>query len=115
MKVIIRDLESRKYLSAHGRWVPAAHEAKDFIALVPAYNFAKENTCGRFQVILYCPEDNYHKSIIDGTGMAGDARMFASSPTPKVMAALLGSNVKSRFDIAAHLPADFAAARNHLN
>ncbi|MDB6123975.1 MAG: hypothetical protein JWQ71_2968 [Pedosphaera sp.] len=115
MKVIIRDQETRKYLSSNGRWVPTAHDAKDFLALVPAYNFAKENTCCRFQVVLYCPEDNYYKSIIDGTGMADDSNTSVASASTTVIATLIGRKAKSRFDVAAHLPAHFAESRNYLN
>ncbi len=68
MKVIIQNLTTRRHLSADGRWVRAAEDAKDFYSLIPAYHFARQNTEGRFTVVLYCPDDNYCTNIIEGEG-----------------------------------------------
>jgi hypothetical protein len=68
MKVLIQNVVTKRYLSACGRWVGAADDAKDFYALIPAYHFARQHTEGRFTVVLYSPDDNYCMNIIDGEG-----------------------------------------------
>jgi len=73
MKVIIQDAETKRYLSTNGRWVAAENDAQDFMSLLPAYNFAKNFTSGRFEVVLYSPDDNYRTSIIEGEGKGSDS------------------------------------------
>jgi hypothetical protein len=115
MKVIIRDLETRKYFSPNGQWVAAAIDAKDFCALVPAYNFAKQNTRVRFQIILYCPDDNYHTGIIDGMGMATSSEVTPSYAQSVTTATLVRRNVRGKPQAVVHFPVQFDTNRNHLN
>jgi hypothetical protein len=70
MKVIVQDLETGAYLSADGRWVAAKSDARDFLTLLRAYHFAKDNTSKHFQVLLHSPDDEYCSCIIDGMGTA---------------------------------------------
>jgi hypothetical protein len=88
MKVLIKEIDSDRYLSVNGQWVTAADHAKDFLALIPAYNFAKQNTSARFQVVLYCSEDNYRQGIIEGKGEAVSGAV-ASSTAMKVKVSLV--------------------------
>jgi hypothetical protein len=70
MKVVVQDSESGRYLSPEGRWVAAADGARDFHSILPAFHFAQSNTSVRFRVMLYCPDDQYLTSMIDGAGTA---------------------------------------------
>jgi hypothetical protein len=70
MKVIVQDLETGSYLSADGRWVEDQADARDFLTLMRAYNFARDNTSKHFRVLLHSPDDQYCSSIIDGMGLA---------------------------------------------
>jgi hypothetical protein len=73
MKVIIQDAKTKRFFSDDGRWVADEEDAKDFISLMRAYHFAKQFTSGRFEVLLYCPDDNYRKSMIEGEGAGGES------------------------------------------
>jgi hypothetical protein len=70
MKVIIQNKETCLYFSARGLWSVRPDDAQDFLTLLPAYHFAQNNVCGRFQVVLFCADDRYHASIIEGNGVA---------------------------------------------
>ena len=78
MKIVIQNTENQHYLSA-GRWVSAANEADDFVAILRAYKFARKNISGHFQIVLYCPEDDYVTNIIDGVGMRPAKTMAAAN------------------------------------
>jgi hypothetical protein len=85
MKVIIQDICSKEYLSEDGQWVSARAQARDFYTLLRAYHFGCKKASGRFQVLLYCEEDDYSSCIIEGIGSA-DADTFtppvAAQPEP---------------------------------
>lgn len=70
MKVIIQNKETCLYFSARGLWAVRPDDAQDFLTLLPAYQFAQNNVSGRFQVVLFCSDDRYHASIIEGNGVA---------------------------------------------
>jgi hypothetical protein len=79
VKVIIQDLDSRHYLSPTGQWVAGREDAEDFHTLLHAYHFARNNTNRNFQVLLYCPDDQFCSSIISGTGITALEAMPAST------------------------------------
>lgn len=68
MKVIVQDARTKRFLSATGRWVTSETDAQDFLSLMRAYNYATQFTSRRFEVVLYCPDDNYRTTIIEGEG-----------------------------------------------
>jgi hypothetical protein len=70
MKVIIQNKETCLYFSARGLWAVRPDDAQDFMTLLPAYQFAQNNVSGRFQVVLFCADDRYQASIIEGNGVA---------------------------------------------
>ncbi len=72
MKVIVQDATTKRYLSATGGWVATENDAQDFLSLLRAYNFATHFTSRRFGVVLYCPDDNYRTTIIEGEGKVKD-------------------------------------------
>ena len=81
MKVIVQDIETGEYLADSGEWVTTPAEARDFLTLLRAYNFAKETISGRFQVLLYCPEDQYSACIIEGEGLVDSLTKSSSTMT----------------------------------
>ena len=82
MKVIVQDICSKEYLSEDGQWVTSTAQAMDFSTLLRAYHFARENTSGRFQVLLYCEEDQYSACIIEGEGTAELEAAVPGAPVP---------------------------------
>lgn len=72
MKVIVQDATTKRYLSTNGRWVLAENDAQDFLSLMRAYNYATHFTSRRFEVVLYCPDDNYRTTIIEGEGKVAE-------------------------------------------
>jgi hypothetical protein len=70
MKVIVQDIATKLYLAAHGAWAPDAASARDFRTLLRAFHFATDNVACRFQVLLYCEDDDYVACIIEGEGNA---------------------------------------------
>jgi hypothetical protein len=110
MKVVVQDSESGRYLSPDGRWVATADGARDFHSILPAFHFAQSNTSVRFRVMLYCPDDQYLASMIDGAGTAKPA-----APKPQAPAAVVRTMVRHpRFDITS-FPEVEHHPRFHLN
>jgi hypothetical protein len=69
VKVLVQDIATLRYLARDGRWVASRDDARDFLSLLPAYCFARDHTSCTFQVLLYCPDDNFCASIIAGQGI----------------------------------------------
>jgi hypothetical protein len=102
MKVIIRDARTQNYLSADGGWVRSRDDAGDFFTLLRAYHFAARHTSGRFQVLLYSPDDQYCANIVEGTGTAKEEHETAG-------------NVGVREPAELQVEALCATGRNYLN
>jgi hypothetical protein len=112
MRVIIQDLDTKKFLSADGRWVVNKAEARDFQTLLRAYHFAKENTAGNFEVMLHCPDDDYSAGIVSGVGNAEVVTAEAANAESEIVfpARNFSSKVTGRFNL------DFIdTTHNHLN
>jgi hypothetical protein len=114
VKVLIQDLETLRFLAPNGRWVLDREAARDFFSLLPAYYYAREHTASHFQVLLYCPEDNFSASIIAGTGIAPDQSQVAVADSPKSRTAIPLRSIARRFR-GVILPADPGTTRHQLN
>lgn len=114
MKVLIQDLETLRFLAPNGCWVLDREAARDFLSLLPAYYYAREHTARHFQVLLYCPEDNFSASIIAGTGIAHDQGQVAVADTRKSRTAIPLKSLARRFR-GVILPADLGENRHQLN
>src|SRR5260370_8540241 len=101
MKVIIQNKETCLYFSARGLWAVRPDDAQDFLTLLPAYQFAQNNVSGRFQVVLYCADDRYQASIIEGNGAAA--------------AVAVEEREIHQHRVTAQLPEFFSQGQNQLN
>ena len=81
MKVIIQNAATGRYLASDGQWVADREDARDFHTLLHGYHYAKDHLAGRFQVLLYCPDDQYCASIISGEGISPSNAVPASVMT----------------------------------
>jgi hypothetical protein len=118
MKVIIQDLETNRYFAPSGRWVMAPDAAENFYSILPAYHFAKQNVSGRFKVILYCADDQYSKSIIEGVGQdVGEEISELATPYTPVKAAATFNPRKALAKPSGviQIPIHFGADRSYLN
>jgi len=113
MKVIVYNLQTRKYLGADGGWVVEKADAADFMTLLRAYHFARINTSGGFEVLLHCQEDDYCASIITGIGIADSQTPVDSEPV-EIPIHYPRASVKSQSPHRLNLPA-FDESRNYLN
>ena len=108
MKVLVQDLGSMRFLAVNGNWVEDKDDAQDFFSLLPAYNFARDNTSSQFQILLYCPEDNFCASIIAGIGTAARIKASVAGNRKKQSAGLSRVN-------GVYLPDNFDELRWNLN
>ena len=117
VKVIIKDLETKRYLSANGRWVTAERDAQDFVSILPAYNFAKNFMSRRFEVVLYCADDDYRATIITGEGTGSES--FGDTMTAPKVAVISSKTIKAKKASQvcpwSHFNACMTSAQNHLN
>ena len=113
MKVIVQNLHTKEYLAADGRWVADMADANDFLTLLRAYHFARIHTSRGFEVLLYCPEDDYSAGIITGIGIADSPAPTDSEPV-EIPIHRPRNSVKSRSYDRGRLPA-FDENRNYLN
>lgn len=117
MKVIIQDAKTKRYFSANGRWVASETDAKDFRSLMRAYHFAKQFTSGRFEVMLYCPDDDCRTSIIEteGAGMDGVGDKVACATVKHAKSKLAKSKKTADSTQWSRFNACMTSTRNYLN
>jgi hypothetical protein len=115
MKILVQDLETCRFLSVNGSWVAEKDAARDFHSLLPAYQYARDFTSRRFQVLLYCPDDRFCVSMIAGEGIARpQTRSIAGRrPEKKKRSARVRTGL-GRFN-GVVLPLAFDDAPWHLN
>jgi hypothetical protein len=113
MKVIVYNLQTRKYLAENGGWVADKADAADFMTLLRAYHFGRINTSSGFEVLLHCSEDDYCASIITGIGIADSQTPVDSEPV-EIPIQYPRTSVKSQSHHRRNLPV-FDESRNYLN
>ena len=114
MKVIVQDIANQLYLAAHGAWVADAASARDFRTLLRAFHFATDNVACRFQVLLYCEDDDYVACIIEGEGKA-EAAEFAPRPPAEAPVTGFYHNPRNHAALEFSRGIRFDETRNHLN
>jgi len=115
MKVIVQDLETGAYLSGDGGWVATEAEARDFLTLMRAYVFARDNTCKRFRILLHCPDDLYSATIIAGVGTASPHLVASTSQSASQPVSFSQRSNIARRRIGCGRINPFKHSRNHLN
>ena len=68
MRILIQNVESRKYLAGARKCVAAVRQAKDFAAPVLAFEVGKNLIAGKFRVVLHFPESGQIVDFMEGTG-----------------------------------------------
>ena len=53
MNILIENAESRQYLTSHGEWTQNADEGKDFGATQAAFEAARREPIGKFNIVCY--------------------------------------------------------------
>jgi hypothetical protein len=70
MRILIQNVESRKYLAGVRKCVGAVRHAKDFAAPVFAYEVGRKLMAGRFRVVLHFPKSGQLVDFMEGTGQS---------------------------------------------
>jgi hypothetical protein len=68
MRILIQNVETRKYLAGVRKCVGAARHAKDFAVPVLAYAVGQKLIAGRFCVVLHFPKTGRLVDFMGGTG-----------------------------------------------
>jgi len=56
MNILIEDAESLKYLTGKGGWTKSVADGRRFAATGTAFEFAKKEPIGKFNIVCYIPE-----------------------------------------------------------
>ncbi len=68
MNIIIEDAESLKFFTGEGRWSKNAAEGKKFTETTQAYNAAKHEPIGKFNIAGYIVETRQLINFRNGRG-----------------------------------------------
>ena len=68
MKTLVEDAEKLEYLTSDSHWTKNAGEAKDFRTTGAAFDFAKQEPMGRFNILGYFPGTNQFFNLNHGRG-----------------------------------------------
>jgi hypothetical protein len=68
MKTLVEDAEKLEYLTSDSHWTKSAGEGKDFGATGAAFEVAKQELVGRFNIVGYFPETKQFFNMIHGRG-----------------------------------------------
>jgi hypothetical protein len=68
MKIIIEDSESFKFFSGEGHWTDAAGDAKPYASALHAYNVARQEPIGKFNIAGYVIQTDQLVNLRAGRG-----------------------------------------------
>jgi hypothetical protein len=68
MNIIIEDAESFKFLTSEGKWANTAAEGKHFTETTIAYNAARREPIGKFNIAGYIRETKQIINLRSGRG-----------------------------------------------
>ena len=68
MNILIEDAEKLEYLTNDNRWTKKASEAKNFGATVAAFEVAKKEPIGKFNIVFYIPQTKQFINMDHGRG-----------------------------------------------
>jgi hypothetical protein len=68
MNILIEDAESLKYLAGNNQWTKNAAEGKDFGATGTAFDAAKKELIGKFNIVCYIAATNQFINMNHGRG-----------------------------------------------
>src|ERR1017187_6986797 len=87
MNILIEDAEKLEYLTSDNHWSKKASEGKNFGATEVAFDVAKKEPIGKFNIVFYIPQTKQFINMDHGRGRglveAGPAvAATASAPAP---------------------------------
>jgi hypothetical protein len=68
MKTLVEDAEKLEYLTSDSHWTKNAGAAKDFGTTGTAFDFAKQEPMGQFNIIGFFPGTNQFINLNHGQG-----------------------------------------------
>jgi hypothetical protein len=68
MNILIEDAEKLEYLTSNNHWTKNAAEGRRFAATAAAFEFAKTEPVGRFNIVCYIPETEQFINLNHGRG-----------------------------------------------
>jgi hypothetical protein len=68
MNILIEDAEKLEYLTSSNLWTKNAAEGKNFGATGVAFDFAKQEPMGRFNIVCYIPQSKQFINMNHGRG-----------------------------------------------
>ena len=82
MNILIEDAETLQYLTSNSQWTKNASEGKDFGATETAFQAAKKEPIGRFNIVFYIPQTRQFINMDHGRGkgLAETSPVVANAP-----------------------------------
>jgi len=82
MNILIEDAETLQYLTSNSQWTKNASEGKDFGATETAFQAAKKEPIGRFNIVFYIPQTRQFINMDHGRGkgLAEISPVVANAP-----------------------------------
>ncbi|MFZ0827733.1 MAG: hypothetical protein WAO02_09955 [Verrucomicrobiia bacterium] len=68
MNILIEDAETLEYLTSESTWTKKAAEGKNFGATEVAFDVAKKEPIGRFNIVFYIPQTRQFINMDHGRG-----------------------------------------------
>jgi hypothetical protein len=68
MNILIEDAEKLEYLTSDNRWTKKASEGKNFGATGAAFDVAKKEPIGKFNIVFYIPQTKQFINMDHGRG-----------------------------------------------
>ena len=68
MNILIEDAETLEYLTGDNKWTKKASEGKNFKATEAAFDVAKKEPIGRFNIVFYIPQTKQFINMDHGRG-----------------------------------------------
>ena len=68
MNILIEDAEKLEYLTSDNRWTKKASEGKNFGATGAAFEVAKKEPIGKFNIVFYIPQTKQFINMDHGRG-----------------------------------------------
>ena len=73
MNILIEDAEKLEYLTTDGQWSKNATDGKSFAATETAFEIAKQERVGKFNIVCYIKQTRQFINLNHGRGKAVDA------------------------------------------
>lgn len=72
MNILIEDAETLEYLTMSGQWTKDATEGKKFTATEAAFEVAKQEAIGKFNIVCYIPQTKQFINLDHGRGKGSE-------------------------------------------